>query len=144
MALLYLGSIPYMVKSSKSCIQGKENEPQSHWGEAETIVREGLQGITESWSATWPSQSHLAVCVHTMWSDFSEYEATFGNFFYYKYLEYVSEILWNYCLDTCLCKCKRICLNVYYLSLILMFKFRKNIGLAVPKNKVKNTKILTE
>ena len=37
--LLHLGSMPYKVKNSKSCLQGDKNEPQSHWGEAETIVR---------------------------------------------------------------------------------------------------------
>ena len=51
------------------------------------------------------------------------------NFFTMKDYEYLSQIWWDYCLDTCLPACKRISLDGNYFWLILMLKLKVKITL---------------
>ena len=60
---------------------------------------------------------------------FLEYEATSANFFYLKYLEYVSETLWDYCLDVWLSVCKRSSLDDQYLLVIFIVKVGEKQGI---------------
>ena len=71
---------------------------EGHWSTAETMPWLLAERATECQLAC-----PVSVLVHTAeWiHGFSEYEATLANFFYMKYLEYVSETLWDYCLDVC-------------------------------------------
>ena len=55
------GFIALGAKSSKSCLQGDENKPQSHWDKAKTIVRGEPQGYTHGVPPGLPGLSdHLA------------------------------------------------------------------------------------
>ena len=48
-----------------------------------------------------------------------------------KELEYLSEILWDYCLDVCLSVCKRISLDDHSFIGIFIIKVGKKVGIAV-------------
>ena len=80
----------------------------------------------------WPAQSHLALVVHTMRSEYSDYEATLANFFTQKYLEFIFENSQDYCVDIGLCACKRISLDGnYFVGIFHVEVGEKNLELTV-------------
>ena len=74
-----------------------------------------------------PSQSHLALDVCMVWSEYSDYKATLANFFTQKYLEFIFETSQDYCMDIGLYVCKSISLDGKYFMVIFHVKFGENI-----------------
>ena len=56
-----------------------------------------------------------------------------------KELEYLSEILYGYCLDMCLCACKRLSLDDHYFMVIFKLKVDKKVGIAVRLTKLETS-----
>ena len=81
-------------------------------------------GRRECWSSRSISVAlRLTVCV-----SFLEYLLFWINFFTMKELEYLSEILWDYCLDVYLSVSKRISLDDHPFIVIFIVKVGEKVG----------------